>query len=233
MSGAALREPVSKILRERQLVITILLFVLLLAGGSIPGQLENYLFLAMGIAVAWLATEGNPKARRFIIVSGAVVPLLLVVGFYLPSDLRHQLRKPLEIFLFCSIVVFLVSCATAILKRLVNTKAVTSNEICGTVNLYLLMGAFWSHVYSILELLQPGSFTAAIESSSETSARLLYFSFVTLATLGYGDITPRTPLAQNLAIIEAVVGQLYLAIVVAYLVSTYIMHAMGSGKRDS
>jgi len=232
MKRAGLHESVSKFLRERQLLIMILLSLLLLLAGIIPGQLETYLFLLVGIAAAWLATDDSPKARRGILVSGAVVMLLLVASFCLPSDLRQQLRTPLGIFLLVSTIVFLVSCATAILKRLLSTKSVTSNEIYETVNLYVLMGAFWAQVYSILELLHPGSFTSA-GSPSDTGERLLYFSFVTLATLGYGDITPRIPLAQNLSIIEAIVGQLYLAVVVAYLVSTYIMHGMGSGRGDS
>jgi hypothetical protein len=86
----------------------------------------------------------------------------------------------------------------------------------------------WADVFSVLETVQPGSFSsvgAALDTASTVeSARLQvaqfsYFSFVTLTTLGYGDITPLSRPARNLAALEAVFGQLYLAVLVARLVS--------------
>jgi voltage-gated potassium channel Kch len=72
--------------------------------------------------------------------------------------------------------------------------------------------------YWVVEQIGPGSFTAAAEF---TRMSALYFSFVTLATLGYGDIVPHSDVARGLAIVEAVGGQLFLAVLVARLVSLY------------
>lgn len=215
-----------------QLLIMILLSGLLLFGGVIPGQLENYLFFVVGIAVAWLAADSNQRARRGILVTGCLVVAIVVVGLCLPRHLHDQLRRPLEIFFLMATITFLVYCASIILRRLVYSNAVTRNEVYGTVNLYILIGTFWSYVYSLLELFQPGSFTPPT-APPDVGVRFLYFSFVTLATLGYGDITPRMPLAQSLAVIEAIVGQFYLAMVVAYLVSRYVTHELRSGNRNS
>ena len=91
---------------------------------------------------------------------------------------------------------------------------------------YLLLGFLWAGAYSVLFLLQAGSFRLPADAfpSDPSSLRrasdygFLYFSFVTLTTLGYGDITPAAPLARALAALEAVVGQLFLAVTIARLV---------------
>lgn len=215
-----------------QLLIMILLSGLLLFGGIIPGPLENYLFFIVGITVAWLAADRNQRARRGILGTGCLVAGIVVVALCLPPYLHEQLRKPLEIFFLMATITFLVYCATIILRRLMYSKAVTPNEVYGTVNLYILIGTFWSYVYSLLELFQPGSFTPPT-APPDVGARFLYFSFVTLATLGYGDITPRMPFAQSLAVLEAIVGQFYLAIVVAYLVSRYVTHELRARNGNS
>ncbi len=87
------------------------------------------------------------------------------------------------------------------------------DHLYGAVSLYLLIGLFWSHLYYISESVIPGSFTlpeGALESPALKFAELLYFSYVTLTTLGYGDILPVSLQARSLAITEAVVGVLFI-----------------------
>jgi voltage-gated potassium channel Kch len=94
------------------------------------------------------------------------------------------------------------------------------------------MGIAWSIVYGILESQAPGSFvqnneSIVIETGAEEglSEKLVYYSLVTMTTLGYGDITPATVLARRLSVIEAMMGQLYVAILVARLVALQVAHA--------
>ena len=82
---------------------------------------------------------------------------------------------------------------------------------------------FYAHIYTILEWFHPESFALQVQKQ-ESASHFVYFSFVTLATLGYGDITPKTEFAQRLAITEAIMGQFYGSLVVAYLLSLYIGH---------
>jgi voltage-gated potassium channel len=82
----------------------------------------------------------------------------------------------------------------------------------------LLAGVFFGSFYWVLEEIRPGSFTASGDFSPSSA---IYFSFVTLATLGYGDIVPRSDVARGLAIVEGVGGQLFLAVLIARLVSLY------------
>jgi hypothetical protein len=102
---------------------------------------------------------------------------------------------------------------------LVRTKVITTNTIWNVVSSYLLIGLTWAALYSIQETLYPGSFSDTLDpGSSKSFGDLIYFSMVTLATLGYGDIVPVTHPARSLAILETVTGVLYIAVVVASLV---------------
>jgi len=84
----------------------------------------------------------------------------------------------------------------------------------------------WAFVYSVLESIHPGSFATG-EGQIEGGRRLyIYYSFVTITTLGYGDITPTTDLASTFSFLEAVIGQLYLAVLIARLVGVHIAQSM-------
>jgi hypothetical protein len=104
--------------------------------------------------------------------------------------------------------------------RTVLSGRATTHAILGAVCGYLLLGLVWSLVYSAVETLAPGSFGRSASDGAAPLDRsaLSYYSFVTLSTVGYGDITPNTPLARTLSWIEAVTGQFYLAVLVAGLV---------------
>lgn len=94
--------------------------------------------------------------------------------------------------------------------------AVGTNQIMGAVCVYLLFGVIWAILYQLVESLSPGSFKGL--ESFESGQPFVYYSFVTLTTLGYGDIGPVRPAAMALAYMEAVFGQFYLAVLVAGLV---------------
>ena len=90
---------------------------------------------------------------------------------------------------------------------------------------YFLLGLVWSSIFSILEFLQPGSFDIP-QSLHTESLSFTYYSYVTLTTLGFGDITPLTAQARSLSILEAITGQMYLATLVARLVAINIVQSM-------
>jgi len=84
----------------------------------------------------------------------------------------------------------------------------------------------WVFLYNITEILHPGSFSLAAVLDAESKKALYFFSFVTLTTLGYGDITPVSGPARSLAMVEAIVGQMYIAVLIARLVGTHISQSM-------
>ena len=103
---------------------------------------------------------------------------------------------------------------------------ITPPRIMGAVAAYLLAGLMWAYAYHLLIRFHPGAFqmSQAPNTLAEWKASLLYFSFVTLTTVGYGDILPVHPFARSLANLEALIGQLYPAILIARLVSLEIVH---------
>lgn len=100
---------------------------------------------------------------------------------------------------------------------------VSGNRLVGAISLYLLLGVVWAITYALVEMLNPGSFVGFSESLNRGwSNEWLYFSFVTMTTLGYGDLAPISATARTIAYLQAVFGQFYIAILVAGLVSAYI-----------
>jgi len=128
-----------------------------------------------------------------------------------------------------SAALFFAAATIIIVRHLINQNVVTVDLIWGAVCGYFLIGFMWGDIYSILEIIQPGSFKLGGQDVSDINS-FIYFSFVTLATLGYGDIVPLTKQAQSFTIIEAVMGQMYLAVNIATLVAIRISQ---SRSRDS
>ena len=111
---------------------------------------------------------------------------------------------------------------------------VDMNNIIGAICVYLLLGVTWSLAYVFINLLIPGSFSGNISGTAFNQLQdFLYYSFVTLTTLGYGDIVPVTASARALATFEAIVGQFYIAILVAGLVAAYITRMQQSTNSES
>ncbi len=128
---------------------------------------------------------------------------------------------------------FLVLAAGVLLKVVLGKGPVTGDKLSGAVCVYLLIGVIWSLLFGILEIAAPGSLhfpdaDAGVQEALRTGApqgAMTYFSFVTLTTLGYGDIVPVSQAARSLAWVEALLGQLYLTILVARLVGLHMTHS--------
>jgi len=111
--------------------------------------------------------------------------------------------------------------------RKIFAEHVSGDAIFGAICGYLLLGIIWGLMYSVVETASPGSFRQpATAAPTPDRSVLSYYSFITLATVGYGDVTPVTPLARTLAWMEAVAGQFYLAILVAGLVGFKVTQAV-------
>jgi hypothetical protein len=105
---------------------------------------------------------------------------------------------------------------------------ISANRIIGAVSLYLLLGVFWAVAYTVVEIANPGSFDGlTVRYGQGWDSDWLYFSFVTMTTLGYGDMLPLSAIARMLAYVQAVFGQFYIAILVAGLVSAYLSRRQG------
>jgi len=112
--------------------------------------------------------------------------------------------------------------ATSLIVFVFKVDAVTGDTIAGSICAYLLLGLAWAHVFALLHIFNPETLNLTVVPRGASDLEpFIYFSFVTLTTLGYGDLTPGTAPAQFLAISEALTGQIYLVVLVARLVSVY------------
>jgi voltage-gated potassium channel len=120
-------------------------------------------------------------------------------------------------------LLFSVSSAVIAVKHVFGGTKVDHNLLFGAMCVYLLMGLIWAILYGLIFQYFPGSFNG-IEGMDGKAPMdtLLYFSFITLASLGYGDIIPVTPLARTLAYFEVIGGQLYIAIMLAGLIGLFL-----------
>jgi hypothetical protein len=115
--------------------------------------------------------------------------------------------------------------AMAVMVRFAfKTGPVDSERISAALDAYLVLGLLFGVCFWLAEQLAPGSIRMASEGPF-TLNRAVYFSFVTIATLGYGDIVPASEVAGGVAVVEAVIGQFYLVVIVARLVSLYARQA--------
>jgi voltage-gated potassium channel len=183
--------------------------------------LLDVIFSVMLVASAYAVSN----QRKVLIV--AIILALPAFGFWWAV---RATDAPATIFAGLALsVVFFLFIIFVLLRNIVRSEYVSVGTIFGVMSVYLLIGVAWSFVYAMVELATPGAFDfgvlAAQLDSSATHGELRflgYYSLVTLSTLGYGDITPVSPLARSLSALEAVAGQLYIAVLIAFMVGTHI-----------
>lgn len=133
-----------------------------------------------------------------------------------------------------SLTLFYAVTAAVILSFVLSAKEISGDILYGAVSVYLLIGGAFAMLYVSVETLAPGSFVPSADVTLAGTidwSDLLYYSFTTLTTMGYGDIVPRSPHAKSLATLEAVVGVMYVATIIARLVGLHTAHA-GQKKTD-
>jgi len=211
-----------KLMQKDHLALMFMLLLLNLLNPFVNNHAgANWILDALFVLVLLSAasTVASHKRIFIIILVLGVTAIFSHISLFVPGlrwiDLTGYVVKPAFLFLTCGLL----------LKDIVlRSKEVTRDVIIGAVNVYLMVGVAFACTYALIEFLQPGSFTGMEKLIDSPNSQLffLYFSFITLTTLGYGDISPLTPVGMSTAYIEAIFGQLYLAILVARLVAMYI-----------
>lgn len=144
----------------------------------------------------------------------AIAILLTTADYFVPQNNTLILLQLVNILIF-----FCISITLAI-RHLFKEGPISINRLLGGICIYILLGMCWSIIYMFLVVWQPDSFTGLAPYTADSTIfwDMIYFSFVTLTTLGYGDITPVQPIARSLAYTEALAGQLFIAILIGTLV---------------
>lgn len=153
-----------------------------------------------------------------------LVAVALALAGVLFNLFAHQgARIEFAIASLLTFLAFLVLSTALAVRQVFASRLIELNNIVGAICVYLLLALTWALVYTLLNALVPESFSGDIEGSvHDQLLDFIYFSLVTLTSLGYGDITPVGATARALATLEVLVGQFYIAIMVAGLVAAYL-----------
>jgi len=199
-------------------MLLLALFATFFFGGiAQPGELQRVIgtiLVGTTLMLALYAAEMPPRRMRIAVA----IILAVVIGVVIVS-VAGKGRTAIGIAAIANaLLVMLAPPAVAIglLRNLRTTGTVTVTVVAGVLCLYLLLGLFFAFIYTAIQNLGGAPFFA--NGAPATSDRSVYFSFVTLATVGYGDYTARTNFGHTLSVTEALFGQIYLVTVVAAIV---------------
>jgi len=178
-------------------------------------------------AILLSSVSAVSSSRKSVVAAACLAALSF--GGYVGNQFTEGLVFP--VLSSASFTLFFGLIAVVVLRHILSVKEVTADTILGAICAYLLLGMAWAMIFSLIEILAPGSFlrggsdiTAGFAGSGgRTVSSFIYYSFVTLTTLGYGDITPNSSPAAALSSLEAVTGQLYIAILIARFVALHIV----------
>lgn len=158
---------------------------------------------------------------KFLIIANAFIVILAGI-FRLLSNMNPT-SIMLETIEITTAAICLIIFARLILTKVFEPGPVSNYRIMGAITVYIIIALIWSHLYALVEIIQPNAFSytnvPSIDINNERILRFTFFSVVTLTTLGYGDIVPVSEAARTLAMLEAFIGQLFPAILIARLVS--------------
>jgi hypothetical protein len=223
------------------------------ARSRLPGRFSALLATLLVLVVVQPFLEGHRLASYLlnIFVSG-----ILLAGVYAVSQKKRDLfvacilaipallsrwvsyitTQP--VIFFASAIftlLFLGFTIQVILRHAVKARRVTVDTLSAALCAYLLIGLIWAILYTILEFLHPGSFTLPPRQQSYANedwllrsqfSRFVYYSFVTLTSTGFGDITPLADPARSFSMLEAIIGQFYIAVLISRLVGLHIVHSL-------
>jgi len=242
-----LERPVVKWLMQRfsfYLMLTLLLVIYILAPLSFETGLGTLVlqvvFSLLCIAAVIAADPRRLESRVTLVLAVAV----FVVGWI---NEYHDLESfPLWITKVVVNISFFGMLIYVLLRAIVSAGRVDSRTICAALCVYFFIGLIFAFAHTLVHETMPGSFAIGAKAdivkvaTTEQGPKghygaefmvFLYYSLVTLTTLGYGEITPQRPLAMSLSTTEAFLGQIYMAVLVAWLVGMSISHSM-MGKED-
>ena len=155
--------------------------------------------------------------RIFSSITVTILIIFLNIAFFTRTQLMNGISDGLN-FLFFIFAVY------RLLKQVAESKLVTAKVIMQSISGYLLLGVIFSMAVARLDFLQPGAFSFPADENGSFQRNFydqIYFSFITMGTVGYGDLLPKTPFAKSFSTLIGVSGQLYVAIVIAMLIGKF------------
>lgn len=200
-------------------LVGLLLFFIL------PDVLEKLFFFSFSpqlifvilVVSSMLLIQTSPRMR--LISYGLVAALVIFIFIWNNYGVAHGIEKAayISLFAYFSFITFYL------FKDLMRSRKITGSVIIGAFAGYFMIGVICFFIYAFLDSAYPDTISVDMQSAGGIDD-MLYFSFITLTTIGYGDFSPTSNLGQKIAILEGLIGQFYIAIVMAILVGKFISH---------
>lgn len=204
---------------SRSVYLLVSLIVLIFVYPVVSDQAVARVLLGILFAITPLAgvyaVSDNRKTTVIATILGVPAILSIIGHFFLDNRLITD-----EVFLVL-IVVYYGFTTVQIIRHIFTKRKVDADTIISAVSAYLMIGLSFAVTFMLVHLHTPGALAESTADRLVDWHDIFYFSFVTLTTLGYGDISPATPVARSLASMEAVCGVMYMSILIARLVSEY------------
>ena len=194
-----------------------------------PGTVGQDIFsivtiLMLMVSIKSLKTEKTWKWTVYALVLSFVI--LTVLG----KMFDHQLNVYLTLII---LLMFFIGSFSTAAKQVLLVGDIDGNKIIGSLSLYILLGLIWAVIYLLLLVMDPTAFSGVEAANWQQSfSRVAYYSFVTLTTLGYGDILPTNHISEFFVYLEAIIGVFYMAIIVSSLISLRLA-ALEKEKQDN
>ncbi len=197
------------------LLLTVLAILLTpVVGDSLAGRTSIIGLVGVAAVMALVRTGAHTRLRTAAVIA-VVIAMLAAGSVNTATDIGTGTWPAIAAAAIFTLLLLITP--TVVLLRLLLRPRITLDTLAGALTAYLQIGIFFGSLYRLIDLVEPAAFfTGSLVPDAQT---FQYFSFITLTTVGYGDLTPATPVGQTLAMCEAIFGQVFLVTVVALTVS--------------
>lgn len=181
---------------------------------------SNYFINELTFSLFMLANINFIRHNKRIIMVMILFALFSVLMAWVPNDSslgqRFLVTERIIVIIFISVIIYLI------ISQIVKSKIVSINMILGVITIYILFGLMAGDCNQLIYYFDAHAFTGNIDPTDISDLR--YYSYVTMTTLGYGDIAPLSQVARATAVFFSLIGQIYLAVVIALIVGKYVSH---------
>jgi len=210
---------IQQLVEARFLILLILLLFMLVLAPFLDVFVQTRILADVFLTTIFIFIIYSIRLKR----SQAIISLFLVLPLIITTWSEYFVEiRTISLLTRIFGALFFAYAAINILRIIVKSEKVTRESIFAAIVAYLLIALMWAFLYMILDMVSPGSFSFPDKGFQGETMRYEYLSFVTITTLGYGDITPVTDQASAMVIMEAVIGQIYLVVLVAWLVGMHV-----------
>ena len=212
--------------KERFLILMGLIMGLLVLGPILEQFVASRILIDIFLTAIVLSMLYMVTHKKRLVPFGVLLALVMLLTLWLKYFYNYEVFSAASMIIG---VLFTIVVTVHTLAFIIKSETVTREVVYAAMLVYLLVAQLWALVYTFLNLIDPASFN--LPGGQGDFLLFEYYSFVTLTTLGYGDITPVSGLAQTFSILEAVVGQLYLVVVIASFVGMYVSRKSNNSNK--